>query len=241
MAEFARVDNTKALEQIDQAISKFAHEVTLALAEAESEISRTREWLARDQQAYWKGRIRKAEQLVQRAREALNRKKLYKTPSGRPANTEQEQKDLKRAIAGLEHARQKLENVGRWKREMERQALLYRGQVQAAANMAEATMPKARQRLAAMLDHLAAYERLATTGSSNSMTRAPQSPANSDDQASDGQSGDDQTNTNEATTIDPEDLNPFSRSPEPSSASGNSQRDTSTAGPPPATDKDQTS
>src|SRR5688572_27632232 len=82
MGERAAVESVEALRHFRAALWKFAETANSALADAEGEISRTMSWLEREQPTYWEGQIRKRHELVERCKDAVRMKKLYKGPTG---------------------------------------------------------------------------------------------------------------------------------------------------------------
>src|SRR3954468_13831670 len=98
MTRYARVDSLDSLQAFKVALVKFAENSMVALADAESEVSRTMMWLELEQTAHWQGQIRKRKLLVERCQEALRNKKIFKDSLGRQQSTIDEEKALRRAV-----------------------------------------------------------------------------------------------------------------------------------------------
>ncbi len=157
----ANVQSIDALKEFRLALWKFAELAGRALMDAEGEIQRTQIWLETEQDSYWRGQIQRRTELVTRARNALLEKKLYKsTDGGRPSAVDEE-KAFKLAVARLDEANQKMQSVRRFIRVLQREVLLYRGQVQPLSNALQQEIPTAAERLESLV---ASLEKYATGG-----------------------------------------------------------------------------
>src|SRR5690349_21961147 len=116
MGNVAHVDSVDALKSFRVALIKFAEEANAALASAEAEMQRTIGWLERDQLSFWQMQIRKRQEILSRAQEALRMKKLFPDASGRVPTPIEEEKAVRRAKAALEEAEQKLANTKKYGR-----------------------------------------------------------------------------------------------------------------------------
>jgi hypothetical protein len=157
----ARVESIDALKFFRIALLKFAEVVVGALNHAESEVDRTLIWLEGEQKAHWQGQIRKRTELVNKARQAVNDKKLYKTFDGRPQSAVEEEQALAVAIRRLEEANIKYENVVRHTRRLHKESLLFKGQLQRLGTLLQTDLPMAVARLDEMVKTLEAYVSLA--------------------------------------------------------------------------------
>src|SRR5688572_2944734 len=127
MSGYARVESVDALRAFRQALIKFAETANVALADAEGEMTRVLVWLETEQDTYWQSQIRKRHEDLERAREALRQKKLYKTPTGNTQSAVEEEKMLKIAQRRLEEAEQKLKNVRRYVPRLQKELQNYKG------------------------------------------------------------------------------------------------------------------
>jgi hypothetical protein len=169
MSRYARVDSLDSLQALKVALVKFAEAASVALADAESEISRTMNWLENEQTAHWKTQIRKRQQLVERCKEALRQKKLFPDALGRPQSTFDEEKAVRKAVAMLEEAEQKLANTRKYVTVMRREQQNYKGGVQRFYTCVEADVPGAVAQLSGMLATLKAY---VATGPASAVSEA---------------------------------------------------------------------
>src|SRR3954471_7187465 len=123
----AKVESIDALKSLKVAILKFGEGATLALGDAESDITRTMNWLETEQTAYWNLQHRKRTEAVSRWKEAVRMKQIFKDSSGRQQQAIEEQKQLKIAMRKLDEAEFKIKAVRRSISKLEREIQLYRG------------------------------------------------------------------------------------------------------------------
>lgn len=168
MRESAKVESIEALAAFRGSLCKFSESVEGGLQEAESELQRTTSWLKNEQLGYWKDQIRKRAEWVLQAKHALNRKKLYKTPTGGRYSTVDEEKALKIAKMRHEESEQKFANVRRWMGRLEKEVILYKGQVNALRQAAATGIPKAVAHLDRLVGSLEAYVSLTAPDSAPS-------------------------------------------------------------------------
>jgi hypothetical protein len=157
MSEGARLESVELLRSFRAVLLKFCEEAGSALMSADSDIHRAALWLETEQASWWKLQLRKRAEAVEKAREAVRAKKLFKDSAGRQPSAVDEEKALKLAQRALEEAEAKAENCRRWKRELVRETDLYRGQVQRFATTVQADLPEAARRLGRMLEKLEEY------------------------------------------------------------------------------------
>jgi len=157
MAEGARVDSIDALRQFKVAIWKFQEAAAVALGDAESEMHRVLVWLETEQGAYWQGQIRKRQEAVARAREAVRMKQVFKDAAGRQPTAIEEQKALQAALRQVAEAEQKLLNVKRWTRALQKEVEMYKGSVQRFATDVQSELPAAAAHLENLSAKLDAY------------------------------------------------------------------------------------
>jgi hypothetical protein len=152
MPEGARVDSIDSIKQFRIALFKFAEAASAALADAESEMQATLNWLENEQYSYWQGQIRKRHELVERAKEAVRMKKLFKDSAGRTPSAVEEEKALRLAQARMQEAETKFNNTKKYSRVLQHAIQSYKGSVQRFMTTVEADIPTA----AAMLDGMVA-------------------------------------------------------------------------------------
>jgi hypothetical protein len=157
MTRYARVDSIDSLQALKVALVKFAEASMVALSDAESEVSRTMMWLELEQTAHWQNQLRKRALIVERCKEALRNKKIFKDAFGRQQSTFDEEKALRRAVLSFEEAEEKLANTRKAVNVMRREQQNYKGGVQRFHTCVEADIPGAIAQLSNMLGTLRQY------------------------------------------------------------------------------------
>lgn len=161
MNPHAHVDSIDVIKAFRAALFKFTESARSGLNDTDADIHRTQVWLEREQKSYWQGQFQKRTRKVAQAKDALRRKKLYKTAAGTTPAANEEEKALQAAERQLAEARMKVEKVRKWRRELEKEVLLYRGQIQVLTQQLDLALPKTITRIDRMLDALDAYTTLA--------------------------------------------------------------------------------
>jgi len=157
MPEGARVDSLETLRAFKVALFKFQEAAQAALGDAEADATRTLMWVENEQEAYWRGQIRKAEQYVVRCKEAVRMKKIFKDSAGREQSAVDEEKALKIAMQKLAEAQSKLVLVKRWTRQLQKEIELYKGGVQRFTTTVFSEIPSAAAHLESLAGKLDAY------------------------------------------------------------------------------------
>lgn len=164
MAEGARVDSLDVLKDFKAVLWKFQEAAIIALGDAESEVQRTLTWLETEQDSYWQGQVRKCQELVVRAKEAVRMKKVFKDSTGRQQSAVDEEKALQLAVRRLAEAEQKLASTRRWARLLQKEIELYKGGVQRFATTVQSEIPAAAAHLEKLAAKLDAYVALRPEG-----------------------------------------------------------------------------
>jgi len=151
----AHVGSVDALLRLRAALRAFISAADKALCESAIEIDRTADWIAHDQQAFWTAEARKRHEAVVKAQDEVRRAQ-WSIGDHKPGAIEQK-KALKKAEERLAEAKQKLDNVARWKREFAQAANEYKGQVQHITSALDADLPQAVGVLDQILDSIGAY------------------------------------------------------------------------------------
>ena len=157
MSNSARVDSIDTLRTFRVALIKFGEEANGALASAEAEMQRMVGWLERDQMSFWTFQIRKRQEALGRAQEALRMKKLFPDASGRFPTPIDEEKAVRRCKAALEEAEEKLANCKKYARVLQKEIMNYKGGVQRFSSWVHVEVPGAVARIDRMVGKLEAY------------------------------------------------------------------------------------
>ena len=190
MAESAKVESIEALKLLKLALIKFATVCKGSMADVESDISRTVMWLDGEQSGYWQQQIRKREMHLNRCREALRQKQLFKDASGSRQSYVDEEKAVRLAEAALQEGHQKLLACKRYSGIIQKESTLYKGKVQRLYNALELDLPNAAAKLEKMVQQLDAYthlelaqnevERVALDGEEMNPPASPAAPKEAD-------------------------------------------------------------
>ena len=172
MAEVARVHNLEALKKLKHALYKFQETVNVALTDAESDMQRTTIWLETEQRTYWVAQLRKRHEAVEKAKQAVREKQLYKDSTGQRSSAVDEMKVLQAAQRQLAEAEQKVAAVKKYIPKMQKETQIYRGGVQRFASTVQHDLPIAVDRLDNMLATLEAYVSLGSGGPPDLATSA---------------------------------------------------------------------
>ncbi len=155
MTKGAQVRSLDAIRAVRAALIEFAENAGAAIAAADSDLARTGTWLFQERPAYWKREVRRQEELVQKARQEITKKQLIRAPE--PASVVLERRELDRAKARHDRARERADATRAWCGRWERESLLARGPLASLAEFIHADIPRAVVRLDRMLDSLEAY------------------------------------------------------------------------------------
>src|SRR5688500_2208682 len=162
----ARVESIDAIKNFKRALFKFAEAANASPTDAEAEMSDMYRWLETEQRTYWASNLRKASELVARCEDALRQKRIFKDASGRTPSAVDEEKALAKAKRMEELAEEKLENVRRYTPRLQREIMMYKGQVQRFGTFVAADIPAAAAKLDKMVDSLEKYVNLAASDAS---------------------------------------------------------------------------
>lgn len=121
----ANVHNVDGLSVYLQALQYFQEKTKDALMNIDMDLRRTHEWID-EQYSAWQAEIRKAEEALSQAMLELKRKKLMKVGERTP-DTSEEEKQVKKCRARLDHAEEKLEKTKTWLRAFPEAVLDYEG------------------------------------------------------------------------------------------------------------------
>src|SRR5438105_1149889 len=164
MSTQARVGSVEQLRIFRGALVKFAEMAMVSLGDAEGEMARVLVWLETEANTYWSGQIRKRHEAVEKAKDAVRQKKLFKSPTGSTQSAVEEEKALRMAQKRLEEAEEKLKNVKRYTPRLQKEISIYKGGVQRLATTVSSDVPMAIGRLDRMVAAVEAYAALSMAG-----------------------------------------------------------------------------
>ena len=163
MGESAHVESTEALREFRVALAKFVEACNSALSDAEGDLRDTLNWLENEQFSHWQGQIRKRQDLLDRAKEALRMKRLFKDSTGRTPQAVEEEKAVRLCQARVEEAEQKLQNVKKYTRVLQKEIDVYKGGIQRFSTSIQSDIPVAMALLDKWATTLEAYISLAAS------------------------------------------------------------------------------
>jgi hypothetical protein len=205
MSEAARVDSIDPIRDFRIYLTKFQEGASMAIGDADSDVNRAARWLEGEGLNFWMAVVRKRQEELAKAEEAFRFKRLYKDASGSMPSAVEEQKAVQTAKRRMGEAQEKLANVKRWTRQLQKEMVIYRGGVSGFANTVSSGVPAAIAHLAVTLDHLDKYiEMAAGTGA-----ESPEAAAAGVGAASEGtgpsmsRAADEARPAKEAATVDP--------------------------------------
>ena len=154
----AQVYALERLAEFKAALHTFADKAKDAMSGNAMDIRRSHDWLEA-QLAQWKSEIRRAEELVVKARSELARKKMMRI-SDRAPDTTEEEKELRKAQARLAHAEEKRDFAKAWLRQLPDAVEEYDGQARPFQDVLEHDLPKMIAFLEQKIAALEEYQRI---------------------------------------------------------------------------------
>lgn len=164
MSGSAHVESVDAIKDFRVYLTKFQDLAGRALGDADSDVNRMTRWLEGEGLNLWTSTIRKRQEVLAKAEEALRFKKLYKDSSGSTPSVVEEQKAVKKAKDALNDAQEKLKNVKKWTSGLQKASTIYRGGVSSFSGDVSSGVPQMIGYLGALLDQLDKYLEVATVG-----------------------------------------------------------------------------
>ena len=153
-AQSANVTSIDALQSVKATLVQFCADVESALVAMELEARRPVEWIEGDRARYWPQQARRASDLVQEARQALDRCEIRVSSQDRPSCYD-EKKALEKAKRRLQLAEDKVRVLRRWGSEMQKATEDFSTQVARLRSFLETDITKAisaAERMSAALD-----------------------------------------------------------------------------------------
>lgn len=159
MSDRARVTSIQALKDFRPSVIQFAEETQAALMATHNGATRVLGWLTREQGPRWTRQVRRAEEEVVRARTRMISRAAG--PGGSPQPRTDDRMEFERAKRNLAHARERLDNVRRHARNLQKAIEDYRARVAPIAWFVRADLAQAVGGLDRMTEALEAYTKVA--------------------------------------------------------------------------------
>jgi hypothetical protein len=157
MANTAKVDSIDAVKEFRVYMAKFGESCALAMGDCDSDMHKTVRWVEGEQQAYWAGHIRKRQEILAKAEEALRYKRAFKDATGSTPSAVEEIKAVNAAKKNLAEAQQKLANCKMWARRLQKEITLYRGGIARFNTALSSSVPMAIAQLGTLITILEKY------------------------------------------------------------------------------------
>ena len=151
-----KVQSVESLKLLRAALVRFRELAQTVLSDADGELQRMLNWMETEAVSHWQGEIRKRQEALARAKDALRAKKLFH-PDGFKPSVVDEEKAVRLALYRLEEAQRKLAAVRRYAVILSKEVQQYHGQVQRFGNTVTIDVPIAVGRLEALVRHLERY------------------------------------------------------------------------------------
>ena len=163
-----------ALRDFRIALVKFIEMAGVCIADADGEILRTLHWLEMEQVPYWATQIRKREENVQRWKEKVREKTLFKDATGGRQSAVDEMKQLKKAEALLVEAQEKFTASKQYIKRIQKQQMEYKGQVTRLNLALTGYLAAAVAKMQALQNIVAEYAKTDSPTEQKSMAQAPE-------------------------------------------------------------------
>ncbi len=125
----ANVRSVDAIKDFKIALIAFAEDARVALDSMEMEIRQTRNWMERDQFAFWKSQVKRGHEQLAEARAELHRRKVSQINSDAVSDSDQKEA-VRMAQRRLQEAEEKVERIKRWGPVLEHALSEYHSQAQ---------------------------------------------------------------------------------------------------------------
>jgi hypothetical protein len=150
------VTSIEALRRLRSSLIKFDDEMCGGLDSLASQVRRAVEWLEVDRMQYWPAQIRRSNERLLEARNALERCQLRYGSEDVPS-CYQEKKAVELATARLRLCEEKLRVTKNWIRSIQQTLNEFEGEMAQARNCLEGDVPRAVAALERMIESLAKY------------------------------------------------------------------------------------
>jgi hypothetical protein len=162
MSRQARVDSSAILTEFRASLATFASVAAVAFDEASTDIQRTIQWLREDRHRYWKAQVQTRTEQYTRAKLALKQREvLERAIAGTRSSCVEERRAVQVTEKRLRDAENRFRLVGMYCRQIEKEALEYKGAIHGLVNAIEVDIPNACASLERMVASLERYVALA--------------------------------------------------------------------------------
>ena len=193
----ADVNSIDALRAFRAELVRYLHDLAATLEMLNIQSNRANDWIESDRARYWPRQIKRAEDALVEARNALLRCKMASV-EGQNKSCVDEKKTVERWVKRLRYCEQTVRDLSGWRQKMRHQTDEFTTRISRLATYAENDLPKAIASLDRMIKALEKYTQTATPSSypaarqsESSAQSTPSSSANPVDNADESSSNDD--------------------------------------------------
>lgn len=173
-----RLDSVDVLKDFHASLWKFIEKARTSLGEADADLQRTLMWLETEQRTHWQHQIHKRTEIVSRAKDAVRAKKMFRNVDNTRPSAIEEEKALAIAQRSLEEAHHKAAAVKKYSQKLQKEMLVYRGQVQRLASSLQVELPQAAGMLEQLIESVESYLGIApASGAEASQETSPTEPS----------------------------------------------------------------
>ena len=156
MPDRANVRSIDAIGDCRASLIKYIDAMRVALSEATSDVRRVQQWIAGTKKQEWTQRARKCTQLLANARSDMERAKIAR-PDAHPSMFTDQKRAVDKAKRNIDECEHKLQQITRWTRELDREAMLFQASMNRLNRIIEGDLERGTALLGALLDHLDDY------------------------------------------------------------------------------------
>jgi hypothetical protein len=155
----AQISSPEIIRRFRARFVEFDADSRRALEGSRSDVVRVEQWLRQTQSAYWKGQLRRREELVEKAKRDYQSARYNDGGFQGKKSAVDEKKALDKALRLKAEAEDKIQAIKRWLMVIDKQVADFSGACLSLASLLDATTPQALARMDEMLDGLDTYMR----------------------------------------------------------------------------------
>lgn len=156
MSKRAHVESVTSISKLRGKVIETSEAINLEVEACLGQVKRVLSWVQGPQLDHWKQQVRKREQKIATALSDLERAKIAR-PDADPRTFVDQQRAIRRARQAVDEAKEKIKRLKYWGRELEREAMKFRGELQPMSSYGALQLPQAARWLEQLIRHLEGY------------------------------------------------------------------------------------
>lgn len=156
MSKRAHVESITSISRLRGKVIETSEAINLEVDACLGQVKRVLSSVQGPQLDHWKQQVRKREQKIATALSDLERAKIAR-PDADPRTFVDQQRAVKRARQAVDEAKEKIRRLKYWGRELEREAMKFRGELQPISSYGALWLPQAARWLEQLIRHLDGY------------------------------------------------------------------------------------